>query len=42
MSAALLLVPIAVIGDAGGSGAFIDQLAQINPAMLDPLTDKNG
>lgn len=42
MSAALLLVPIAVINNVGGTDAFFDRIDQINPAMLDPFTDKDG
>lgn len=42
MSAALLIVPIVVINNVGGFGPFIDNIEQINPAMLDPFTDKDG
>jgi len=42
MSAALLMVPIAVINNVGGSEAFWQSIDSVNPNLLDPFTDKNG
>lgn len=42
MSAALLIVPIAVLNGAEGDISFAERINTINPALLDPFTDKNG
>ncbi|MCV6625574.1 MAG: sodium/proline symporter PutP [Cellvibrionaceae bacterium] len=42
MSAALLLVPVVVMQNSGGAEPFFAKLDAINPALLDPLTDKDG
>ncbi len=42
MSAALLMVPIAVMNQAGGIDPFFAHIEHINPNMLNPWTDKNG
>ncbi|GAA6153942.1 sodium/proline symporter PutP [Pseudoteredinibacter isoporae] len=42
MSAALLMVPIAVMNQVGGIDPFFAHIEHINPHMLNPWTDKNG
>ncbi|MBB6521355.1 sodium/proline symporter PutP [Pseudoteredinibacter isoporae] len=42
MSAALLMVPIAVMNQVGGIDPFFAHIENINPHMLNPWTDKNG